>query len=205
MGHMKDGMIGVWKCRVGRLGLYSVSDPVPEASIATGSAVAGCRVGAHAAVAIVAESFGAGVLPANDAAGSVELGTRNELAAAERMRKVALIPALNDALPMDNHLRRPGLQLSRLLAASARLWRHSRRTGLGVIASIRTTMRCGRGQRQLAQRPIIDLDVLVRPPAALLTTRCWRRCCGRAARTRRRRAGLWSTWARYHLTACKSN
>lgn len=182
-----------------------------SALIVAGSAVAGRGEGTHAAVAVVAEALGTGVLPANDAAGAIELGARNEFATAERMREVALIPALDDALPVDNHLGRPGLQLARFFAAPAR------RTGLRavVVGGARATIRCGCGcecgggcgcgQGKLAGRPVVDLDVLVRPSATLLATRCRRRACGRAARGGRGRAGLGPTWARYQLTACKIN
>lgn len=84
-------------------GLGDVAD-----SDATGSAAAaviGRRPSAGAAVAIVAQSLGASVFPANNAASFLELGTRDELATAQRMRKVALVEALDDAASVDNHLR----------------------------------------------------------------------------------------------------
>lgn len=70
----------------------------------TGS-LAGCRPGAHTAVPIVSETLGASVLPTYNTAGLIEFGTGNEFATAERMRKIALVQALDNALPMYNHLR----------------------------------------------------------------------------------------------------
>lgn len=76
-----------------------------DAAGSAAAAVIGRRPSAGAAVAVVAQSLGAGVFPANNAASFLELGTRDELAAAQWMRKVALLEALDDAAAVDNHLR----------------------------------------------------------------------------------------------------
>lgn len=148
-----------------------------DAAGSAAAAVIGRRPSAGAAVAVVAQSLGAGVLPANNAASFLELGTRDELAAAQWMRKVALLEALDDAAAMDNHLRLGLGQRASLLrqpvlvvvivggnCAGATLG-GGRREG-------RAGRRCGggRGQGRLGGGSTVDFDVLVRPAAALLAT-----------------------------------
>lgn len=152
-----------------------------DATNSAAAAVIGRRPGAGAAIAIIAQSLGACVFPADNAAGLLEFGTRDELAAAERMWKVALLQALDDAASVYNHLRfgfgqrRGGASQSGLIVVII-----GQRTGasLGGGRSWRrwrsSSGSQGRWLCRLGGRTTIDLDILVRTTTTLLATCCWR-------------------------------
>lgn len=130
------------------------------------------RPGAHPADSVVGESLGAGVLPAHDPAGLLEAGAGDELPAVERMRKVALRPALDDAPSMDNDFgftialggsnASAAPSLGHLIHLSLTHWK-------SLVQELATR---GGGQNGgLAGRTTVHLDVLVGPTTTLLATR----------------------------------
>lgn len=153
-----------------------------DATNSAAAAVIGRRPGAGAAIAIIAQSLGACVFPADNAAGLLELGTRDELATAERMWKVALLQALDDAASVYNHLRLGfgqrcgGASQSGLIVVII-----GQRTGASLGGSRRRRWRRlsssgsqGRRLCRLGGRTTIDFDILVRTTTTLLATCCWR-------------------------------